>query len=208
MKQSKISEKQREILAFIQKTTREKGFPPSVREIAEAVGLRSPSTVHAHLKVLDREGYIKRDGHKMRAISTAGPLEPDLPVNEDSFVQVPLIGRVTAGLPILAVEDIEGYIPFDAAHSSGEHFALHVQGDSMINAGILDGDIIIVRRQPDAQQRDIVVALLGEEATVKRFVMRAGHPWLMPENPAYEPIDAEGAEILGKVVFLMRSYNE
>lgn len=208
MKQNKISEKQREILAFIQKTTREKGFPPSVREIAEAVGLRSPSTVHAHLKVLDREGYIKRDGHKMRAISTADPLEDDLGGREDHFTRVPLIGRVTAGLPILAVEDIEGYIPFDASHSSGEHFALHVRGDSMINAGIFDGDVIIVRRQPTAQQRDIVVALLGEEATVKRFALRAGHPWLMPENPAYDPIDAEGAEILGKVVFLMRNYSE
>ncbi len=208
MKQNKISEKQYEILSFIQKTTREKGFPPSVREIAEAVGLRSPSTVHAHLKVLDREGYIKRDGHKMRAIRTADPVDADPSFDEDNLMRVPLIGRVTAGLPILAVEDIEGYVSFDASHSSGEHFALHVQGDSMINAGIFDGDIIIVRRQPTAQQRDIVVALLGEEATVKRFMMRGGHPWLMPENPDYDPIDAEGAEILGKVVFLMRSYSE
>lgn len=208
MRQNKISEKQQEILAFIQKATREKGFPPSVREIAEAVGLRSPSTVHAHLKVLDREGFIKRDGRKMRAISTTNDseyAEAAEPEFSDNLIRVPLIGRVTAGLPILAVEDIEGYIPFEATHSSGEHFALHVQGDSMINAGILDGDVIIVRRQPSADQRDIVVALLGEEATVKRFVVRDGHPWLLPENPAYEPIDAIDAEILGKVVFLMRN---
>ncbi|MBQ1504759.1 MAG: transcriptional repressor LexA [Oscillospiraceae bacterium] len=206
MKENKISKKQLEILEYIQKTTKEKGFPPSVREIAAAVGLRSPSTVHAHLKVLDREGYIKRDSHKMRAISTNEEFES---VSEEpldgNLIRVPLIGRVTAGLPILAVEDVEGYIPFDATHSSGEHFALHVQGDSMIGAGILDGDVIIVRRQSTAQQRDIVVALIEDEATVKRFSNRNGHPWLMPENPAYEPIDGEGAQILGKVVFLMRN---
>ena len=209
MRQNKISDKQQEILTFIQKATREKGFPPSVREIAEAVGLRSPSTVHAHLKVLDREGYIKRDGRKMRAISTANEFdfsesaESDV---SDNLIRVPLVGRVTAGLPILAVEDIEGYIPFDATHSSGEHFALHVQGDSMINAGILDGDVIIVRRQPTANQRDIVVALLGEEATVKRFALRDGHPWLLPENPDYEPIDGTEAEIIGIVKAVVREY--
>lgn len=206
MKENKISKKQLEILEFIQKTTREKGFPPSVREIAAAVGLRSPSTVHAHLKVLDREGYIKRDSHKMRALAAAEDMLPpaSLPL-EGKLIQVPLIGRVTAGLPILAVEDVEGYVAFDASHSTGEHFALHVQGDSMVGAGIFDGDVIIVRRQSTAQQRDIVVALIEDEATVKRFSNRGGHPWLMPENPAYEPIDGEGAQILGKVVFLMRS---
>ena len=205
MKQNKISEKQQEILDFIQSTTRENGFPPSVREIAEAVGLRSPSTVHAHLKVLEREGFIQRDGRKMRALRASSDVEEENGIF-GRLVRVPLVGRVTAGLPILAVEDVEDYIPFDASRSSGEHFALRVCGDSMIGAGILDRDIIIVRRQPSAQQRDIVVALLGEEATVKRFMVIDGHPWLMPENPAYQPIDAQNAQILGKVISLSRDF--
>ena len=141
----------------------------------------------------------------MRALRAANEYDDARAELRGNIVRVPLIGRVTAGLPILAVEDIEGYVPFDSTHSSGEHFALNVRGDSMIGAGILDGDIIIVRRQPAAQQRDIVVALLGEEATVKRFVVRDGHPWLMPENPDYEPIDARDAQILGKVVSLTRT---
>lgn len=195
----KLSDKQLEIFEYIQSFTHERGFPPSVREIGEAVGLRSPSTVHAHLKTLDRAGYITRDGHKMRAIRMAGN-EPAA----EKWNSVPVLGRVTAGAPILAVEDIEGYIPFDTGHSSGEFFALRVRGDSMINAGIFDGDTIVIRRQRSAEHREIVVALLGEEATVKRLYQQDGEYWLMPENDAYSPISAVGAQILGKVVGLYR----
>ena len=195
----KLSEKQTEILEYMQAFTREHGFPPSVREIGEAVGLRSPSTVHAHLKALDRAGCITRDGHKMRALRVAGS-EPE----GERWRSIPVLGRVTAGAPILAVEDIEGYIPYDPGHSSGEFFALRVRGDSMIGAGILDGDTIVVRRQRTAEHREIVVALLGEEATVKRLYQQNGEVWLMPENDAYAPISGMGARILGKVVGLYR----
>lgn len=198
----KLSDKQLEIFEYIQSFIQERGFPPSVREIGEAVGLRSPSTVHAHLKTLDRAGYITRDGHKMRAIRMAGSEQA-----EEKWRSIPVLGRVTAGAPILAVEDIEGYIPFDTGHSGGEFFALRVRGDSMINAGILDGDTIVVRRQHSAEHREIVVALLGEEATVKRLYQQDGAYWLMPENDAYAPISAVGAQILGKVVGLYRDLN-
>ena len=202
MASAKLSDKQLEIFEYIQSFTRERGFPPSVREIGEAVGLRSPSTVHAHLKTLDRAGYITRDGHKMRAIRMAGSEQA-----EEKWRSIPVLGRVTAGAPILAVEDIEGYIPFDTGRSGGEFFALRVRGDSMINAGILDGDTIVVRRQNSAEHREIVVALLGEEATVKRLYQQDGAYWLMPENDAYAPISAVGAQILGKVVGLYRDLN-
>lgn len=202
MASAKLSDKQLEIFEYIQSFTRERGFPPSVREIGEAVGLRSPSTVHAHLKTLDRAGYITRDGHKMRAIRMAGSEQA-----EEKWRSIPVLGRVTAGAPILAVEDIEGYIPFDTGHSGGEFFALRVRGDSMMNAGILDGDTIVVRRQNSAEHREIVVALLGEEATVKRLYQQDGAYWLMPENDAYAPISAVGAQILGKVVGLYRDLN-
>ena len=164
MATTKLSNKQIEIFEYMQSFTKEHGFPPSVREIGEAVGLRSPSTVHAHLKALDRAGCITRDGHKMRAIRVSGGETPP-----ETWRSVPVLGRVTAGKPILAVEDIEGYIPFDTGHSNGDFFALRVRGDSMIGAGILDGDTIVVRRQSEAEHREIVVALLGEEATVKRL---------------------------------------
>lgn len=199
MASAKLSEKQAEILEYMQTFTRERGFPPSVREIGEAVGLRSPSTVHAHLKALDRAGYITRDGHKMRALRLAGTAAAG-----EKWRSIPILGRVTAGAPILAVEDIEGYIPYDPGHSGGEFFALRVRGDSMIGAGILDGDVIVVRRQRAAEHREIVVALLGEEATVKRLYQQNGEVWLMPENEAYSPISAVGAQILGKVVGLYR----
>jgi len=201
----KLSDKQFEIFEYIQSFTQEHGFPPSVREIGQAVGLRSPSTVHAHLKTLDRAGYIMRDGHKMRAIRTAGADGNAAPA-AGQWRNVPILGRVTAGSPILAVEDIEGYMPFDVGHSAGEFFALRVRGDSMINAGIYDGDTIVVRRQNSAEHREIVVALLGEEATVKRFYQQGDEYWLMPENDAYTPINAVGAQILGKVVGLYRQF--
>lgn len=198
---AKLSEKQMEIFEYIQAFSRENGFPPSVREIGEAVGLRSPSTVHAHLKTLDRAGYITRDGHKMRAIRTAGS-EPA----GEHWQNVPILGRVTAGQPILAVEDIEGYLPYDPGNRGGEFFALRVRGDSMIGAGICDGDTIVVRRQNEAEHREIVVALLGEEATVKRLHCQNDEVLLLPENDAYQPIPARGAVILGKVVGLYRDF--
>lgn len=145
-----LSDKQRRILEYISESTARRSYPPSVREIGEAVGLRSPSTVHAHIKALKEAGYLNKDEHKTRALSIPG----------DSFLRVPVLGRVTAGMPILAVEEVEGYIPFDPGRSVGEHFALNVRGDSMINAGILDGDVVIVRRQETADSGAIVVAMI------------------------------------------------
>lgn len=191
-----LTSKQKEILEYISKTTAEKSYPPSVREICAAVGLKSPSTVHAHIKALTASGYLNKDSNKKRALSLPG----------DSFSRVPIVGRVTAGLPILAIEEIEGYMPIDLGGESGDHFALHVSGDSMINAGILDGDIIIVRIQNTADNGEIVVALLEDEATVKRLKKTAGKVWLMPENPAYFPIDGTEASILGKVTAVYRKY--
>ena len=203
MNRRKLSDKQREIYEFILSSTREKGFPPSVREIGEAVGLHSPSTVHAHLKTLDALGLIDREDHKTRAIRVAGaaPAEKDA-----GFRMIPVIGRVAAGQPVLAYEEIEGEIPFDVGHSAGEFFALRVRGDSMIDAGIVDGDFVVVRRQEEASHGEIVVAAIDNEVTVKRFYRQRGEIWLMPENPAFSPISAESAHIVGKVVGLYRKY--
>lgn len=195
----KISVKQQKILDFIGEFTAQQGYPPSVREIGAAVDLRSPSTVHMHLKTLADMGYLEKDDHKTRAIcikGTAGPVE-----------KIPILGRVTAGMPILAVEDIEGYVPFDLTGRYGEHFALRIQGESMIGAGILDGDLIIVRKQESARSGQIIVALLEDEATCKRLKIKNGEIWLMPENPAFEPIDGTGCAVLGVVVAVYRHYN-
>ena len=195
-----LSKKQREIYDYITEFAEEQGFPPSVREIAAAVGLRSPSTVHSHLKVLDSKGMIFRDGRKMRAIKTI-----DLQNRQDlGWSNIPVVGRVTAGQPILAVEEVEGYIPYNTRGRSGTFYGLHIRGDSMVGAGILDGDLVIVRRQPDAVHGEIVVALLDEEATVKRYYNQNGEVLLVPENDAYDPIDGMGAVILGKVVGVYR----
>lgn len=194
-----ISAKQQRILDFIAEFTAEQGYPPSVREIGEAVGLRSPSTVHAHLKKLSELGYIEKNGRKTRAIS----------LNGGGVMQtgkVPILGTVTAGTPILAVEEIEGYIPFDTEGRYGEHFALKIRGESMINAGILDGDLIVVRKQEYARNGQIVVALIEDEATCKTYSVQNGQLWLLPENPDYEPIDGRYASILGVVVAVHRSY--
>ena len=197
MSYGKITAKQREILDYLKQQVLLRGYPPSVREICEAVNLRSPSTVHTHLKVLRDGGYLDKDDHKTRAISLKG--------SRQSFRSVPLLGTVTAGLPILAQQEVEGYVPYDGT-ASGELFALRVRGDSMLGAGILPDDIVIVRRQPDARTGDIVVALLGDEATVKRLSLTDGGVWLMPENPAYEPIDGSECCILGLVVALYRPH--
>ena len=191
-----ISDKQKQILAFIREYTAERGYPPSVREIGAAVGLRSPSTVHAHIKRLQELGYLEKDEHKTRSIT--------LPGRSDAS-EVPLLGRVTAGMPILAVEQAEGMLHVDL-HGSGEYFALRICGDSMIEAGILDGDYIIVRSQRYAQEGQIVVAVIEDEATCKRIEKRDGHVWLMPENPAYAPIPGDEARVIGVVAKVIRDY--
>ncbi|MDO5783923.1 MAG: transcriptional repressor LexA [Eubacteriales bacterium] len=192
-----ISDKQKQILAFIREYTVSQGYPPSVREIGAAVGLRSPSTVHSHIKRLKELGYLEKDEHKTRAITLAGRSEAS---------EVPILGRVTAGMPILAVEEVEGVLHVDL-HGSGDYFALRIRGDSMIEAGILDGDYIVVRSQNYAQDGQIVVAVIEDEATCKRIEKRDGHIWLMPENPGYSPIPGDNAYIIGVVAKVVRDYS-
>jgi len=192
---------QARIYETIVRMIQEQGYAPSVREIGEAVGLKSPSTVHFHLKKLEEAGLIEKGACKGRALSVASPQEDTFPVN-----RVPVLGSVAAGAPILAQECIEDYITFDTQGKSGEHFALRVRGYSMINAGILPGDLVVVRSQRTAHNGEIVVALIGEEATVKRFHQENGQLWLLPENDDYEPIDGSEAEILGKVTAVIRQY--
>lgn len=202
-----LSKMQQRIYDYLVETVREQGYPPSVREIGEAVGLKSPSTVHFHLKHLEEAGYIEKGAGKGRAITLTHPPEVSSPSAEEPPVnRVPVVGSVAAGSPIVAEECVEDYLPFDTGGRDGEHFALRVRGESMINAGILDGDLVVVRRQQVANNGEIVVALLGDEATVKRFYRRGGHIWLVPENEAYSPIDGDGAEILGKVAGVVRRY--
>ena len=193
----KLSPKRIEILEYLSSFTEQNGYPPSIREICEAVHLRSPSTVHAHIKVLKEGGYLEKDDRKTRAISVRGSRQP--------VRSVPVLGLVTAGAPILAQQMVEGYVPYIGG-ASGELFALTVRGDSMINAAILEEDVVIVKRTPSADNGDIVVALLGDEATVKRLSRKNGHVHLMPENPAYAPIDGDECTILGVVVAVYRPY--
>lgn len=172
---------------------------PSVREICAATGLKSTSTVHLHLKTLEERGFIERERGYNRCIKVSGM---------DHSTSVPVMGRVTAGVPILAVEDIEMYIPVsDSLKRGRELFALRVMGESMINAGILDGDIVIVHRTPVANNGDIVVAMIEDEATVKRFYKEDGHFRLQPENDAFEPIIADEVVLLGTVVALYRTFD-
>lgn len=194
---------QERILAYIQSEIRARGYAPSVREIGEAVGLKSTSTVHGHLTRLEKKGLLHRDAMKPRAMGLPGDAsEPEDPMD---VRRVPLVGRVAAGVPILAEENIEETLPLPAELAGdGEHFVLRVRGDSMIEAGILNDDYIVVRRQPDARNGDIVVALVEDEATVKRFYKENGHFRLQPENSAMSPIIVRDVVILGKVVSLMR----
>ncbi len=192
---------QQRILDFIKAEIQEKGYPPSVREIANAVGLKSTSTVHGHLRRLEKRGLLHRDAMKPRAMEVVG--DPNFVRN--STTAVPVVGRVTAGVPILAEQNLDDYICIpDVMLGDGEHFILLVRGESMINAGILDGDYIIVRRQPDANNGDIVVAMIDDSATVKRFYKENGHFRLQPENSTMQPILADEVTILGKVVSLYR----
>ena len=197
-----ISRRQEQILDYIKAETETQGYPPSVREIGRAVGLKSTSTVHGHLAQLERKGYIRRDSSKPRAIEVL-PAAGILP--RSASVTVPLVGRVTAGLPVLAVENIEDYFPLPKDFGDqGSLFMLRVTGDSMIEAGILDGDYVIVRQQENAENGEIVVALLEDEATVKRFFKEKDKLRLQPENRFMEPIIVEDASILGKVIGVVR----
>lgn len=190
----RTSGKKEEILAYISAFTAEHGYAPSIREICKATELHSTSSVYYHLQALSREGRITMDESKKRAITVHAPAPAR---------GVPVVGLVTAGQPILAYENIEGYLPLEGRDGC---FALRVRGDSMMNAGILSGDRVIVRPQPTADSGDIVVALLEDEATVKRLVRSRDGVWLMPENPAYTPIDGRNAVILGKVEAVYREY--
>ena len=192
-----LTKSQQRIFDFL-KDRSQYGIPPSVREICAATGLKSTSTVHAHLKALENLGYISGDAGLNRAIHIEGC---------EQTAQVPILGKVTAGLPILAVEEIQGYLPITASQQRGrELFALTVQGESMKNAGILDGDYVVVERTPTARDGDIVVALIEDEATVKRLYRETDCVRLQPENDAFEPIYAKEVLILGKVVSVVRYY--
>ena len=195
-----LSKMQQKIYDYIVSCIQDQGYPPSVREIGEAVGLKSPFTVHFHLKHLEEAGVIEKGAGKGRAITLT---EPPAVEQED---RVPIVGNVAAGSPILAEECIEDYLTFDTGGRSGEYFALRVRGESMLNAGILPGDLVVVRRQQTANNGEIVVAMIEDEATVKRFSRQNGHIWLLPENEAYSPIDGTYAQILGKVVAVVRRY--
>lgn len=188
-----LSGKRQEILDFMTAFARENGYPPTVREICKAVGLSSPSTVHSHLKILEDQGYLSKGARKPRALKLAGA---------ETFHGVPLLGTVTAGIPITAQEDLIRYVPYDGDAAS--HFALLVRGDSMMNAAILDGDVVIVRKQETAEHGDVVVALLEDEATVKRLYKQSGKILLMPENDAYKPIPGDNCAILGIVKAVYR----
>ena len=202
-----LSKMQQKIYEYIAACIREQGYPPSVREIGAAMGLKSPSTVHFHLKGLEEAGMIVKAEGKTRAITL--PAAPNRAVAEESNARadrIPVVGSVAAGSPILAEECIEDYLTFDTQGLSGEHFALKVRGESMVGAGILPNDLVVVHRQQEAHSGEIVVALFEDEATVKTLRRRDGHTWLMPENPDYEPIDGDGCTILGKVVAVVRRY--
>ncbi|MBB6119100.1 repressor LexA [Nocardiopsis algeriensis] len=208
----KLTARQQSVLNCIQRHVRERGFPPSIREIGEAVGLSSPSSVAHQLKVLQRKGYLHRDQNRPRAVElrTPGRVSGQEVTSEDldpsRAAAVPLLGRIAAGGPILAQESVEDVMALPRQLvGEGRLFMLTVVGDSMTDAAIADGDMVVVRQQPDADNGDIVAALLDEEATVK--VLRReddGHVWLMPRNDAYEPINGDSATILGKVVAVMR----
>lgn len=200
---SELTDRQKEILDFIKREIRTRGYPPSVREIGEAIGLSSSSTVHGHLARLEEKGLIRRDPTKPRAIEVHD-IDRALPY-AGRLISVPVVGRVTAGLPILAVENIEETYPLPVEFARDENaFMLIVRGESMIEAGIFDGDLVLVRQQEVAQNGDIVVAMIDDEATVKRFYKEHGHFRLQPENRYMEPIIVPDVRILGKVIGLFR----
>ena len=205
-----LTGRQQEIWKFLTDYVDEHGYPPTVREIGEAVGLASPSTVHAHLANLERAGLIKRDPTKPRALELRRDPKPE-PVQAADVHRLPLLGEIAAGGPLLAEQNVEEYVAVpEPLARGGEEFLLRVKGDSMINAGILEGDLVVVRRQQDANDGDIVVALAGadetaEDATVKRFFRENGRVRLQPENDTLEPIYADHVQVLGRVTGVFRS---
>ena len=205
MSQGKITDKQREILEYIKEMILKKGYPPAVREICEAVHLKSTSSVHSHLESLEKNGYIRRDPTKPRTIEI---LDDDFALTRRELVNVPVIGTVAAGVPILAEQNIEDYLPIPAEIlPNKEVFMLKVKGNSMIEAGIYNGDKVIVAKQPNAENGDKVVALVDDSATVKTFYKENGHFHLQPENSSMDPIILDQVEILGKVIGLFRMMN-
>lgn len=204
MSKGKISAKQQEILEYIKEEILHKGYPPAVREICEAVHLRSTSSVHAHLETLENKGYIRRDATKPRAIEI---VDDQFNLTRRELVNVPIVGQVAAGQPILAEENIEDYFPIPAGMMPNkESFMLKVKGESMINAGILDGDLILVQQQTTAENGDKVVALIDDSATVKTYYKEDGHYRLQPENDYMEPIIVDEVSILGKVFGVFRIF--
>ena len=204
-----VSDRQRAILEFLQEYVDQHGYPPTVREIGEAVGLRSPSTVHAHLAHLERAGLLRRDPTKPRAIELTDRRRHEQTQGPE-VLRLPLVGQIAAGGPLLAEQNVEDYLAVpETLSAGGEEFLLRVKGDSMVNAGILDGDIVVVQRRQDARNGEIVVALAGDdeladEATVKRFFREDGRIRLQPENDALDPIFAEYVQILGAVTGVFR----
>ena len=204
MAQGKISKKQQEILEYIKTQILQRGFPPAVREICEAVNLKSTSSVHSHLETLEKNGYIRRDPTKPRAIEI---LDDTFNLTRREMVNVPIIGQVAAGQPILAEENIEDYFPFPAERMPNKQtFLLKVKGESMINAGILDGDYVLVEQDATASNGDMVVALVEDSATVKTFYKEEGVFRLQPENDFMDPIIVKEVSILGKVIGVMRFF--
>ena len=211
---AELTSMQQRIYEYIASCIREQGYPPSVREIGEAVGLKSPSTVHFHLKHMEEMGVLTKGAGKGRALTLAQSPQAAAPAPqpvqeeaEPAADRIPVVGTVAAGSPILAQECIEDYLTFDTGGREGEYFALRVRGESMLNAGILPGDFVVVHQQPTAYNGEIVVALLGDEATVKRLSRRNGQVWLLPENENYQPIDGREATLLGKVTAVIRQYS-
>lgn len=202
MAYGKISAKQKEILEYIKSEILKKGYPPAVREICEAVDLKSTSSVHSHLETLEKNGYIRRDPTKPRAIEI---MDDNFNLTRREMVNVPIVGKVAAGEPILAAENIEGYFPIPAEFMPNEEtFMLKVKGESMINAGIFDGDNLLIKQQKNAENGDIVVALVDDSATVKTFYKENGHYRLQPENDTMDPIIVDECSILGKVFGIFR----
>lgn len=202
MAYGRITQKQSEILEYIKSQILNKGYPPSVRDICQAVNLKSTSSVHAHLESLEKNGYIRRDPTKSRTIEI---IDDNFNLSRREVVNIPLLGQVAAGQPLLAVENITGYFPIPSEYMpGGEVFMLKVKGDSMINMGIYEGDQIIVRKQNTASNGEVIVALVDDSATVKRFYKENGHIRLQPENDFMDPIIVDDCEILGKVIGLIR----
>lgn len=199
-----LSEKQLKILNFIKNEILNKGYPPAVREICDAVGLKSTSTVHGHLERLEKKGFIRRDPTKPRAIEI---IDETFMPSQKEMVSVPIVGRVAAGEPLLAVENIDDYFPIPMDYMPNQQsFMLRVQGDSMVEAGIFNEDLILVQQQSHAIDKDIVVALLDDSVTVKRFFKESSHVRLQPENSTMEPIIVNDVTILGKVIGLFRQF--